>query len=644
MLKIPSYTKEQFEPVLQQRLAYAMSERKNRVEEQWVINEQLFYDALGGVTDYTSVNIRAVLEELEEEVETKTSKPIAINYIFKYVRYLLSQMSANPPALVVRPASPELSDKRKADVADYASRYVKKKHEMQEVVDLRNLRTLTKGIGFIKVAWDPHKGEIEDFDKETRELLLEGDTDIYSPSNWDIYPNPDAVAGRPLGWFFEKLTFTKEEALARWPEHERLIEEAFKAHKPKPWKRFWSKGRAASSEDKIEVFEYWEEGEPLNAYEGRFCYCLESGKILGELSESPSPDGKLPLDWLTDIDVEDDFWGKSVIEYMEAIQAILNDIDEADLANIEAHHVVRMAINKAETNLADDALTDDAKDVIEYEGELPHFIQAPGTMPDVPRFRQTLHEGQKDMAGVNDEMMGRMNRETSGFTFQTAINAGNMIRTRLYNKYAKSVKNIYLLALLNMRDYWKKPRQIAWLGDEKAYMVMDLCGIDLADGWDLDAEYGNNFSLNPDIAREQIMQMIPIYEKIEGFDWASLADKVVYGDIGGVEDKYKLAARRQEEIFRKMITRFEEKGISAYIEPRKNADHENMLKFCDYYVMTGEYARLDDDLKDLIDKHIEDLIRVQAEKVAAAQPPPQGPAAAPAAPMPGPLPAGIPGI
>ena len=637
MLKIPSYTTDEFEPILAQRLQAAMQSRRQKVEWQWEINESLVYDALGGSLE-DSKNIHDTLDGVVEDLENKTDQPFAINYVFKYIRYLLSQMAANPPSLVVRAASESVKDKRKAEVADYASRYVKKEHDLQEVVDQRNLKTLTKGTGFIKVLHDPNRGELLEFDEATSMATFQGDLHIYSPSNWDIYPSADSLPGRSLPFLFERLTFTKEEAYARWPDQIRLLEEASKNSKSRSWKRFFSREdvTGTSAEEMIEVYEYWEDRAPVNANKGRFAYCLEGGKILGELMDSPSPEGRIPFDVLTDIDVEDEFWGKSIIEYMESIQNVLNALDKGDLANIEAHQVIRMAIDSEATQLADDVLTDDTRDVVQYKGDLPTFLNTPGTMPDVPRFRATCMEGQKDMAGVTDEMQGRMNRETSGYTFQTAINAGNMIRTRLYNKFARSVKNTYLLALLNIRDKWKIARTIKWLGDENEMLYRDLLGTDLEGGWDLDAEYGNNFSLNPDIAREQIMQMIPLYEKIEGFDWNSLADRVKHGDIGGIEDKYKLAKRRQQEVFNKMILHFEGKGVSAYIEPRENQDHTNMLKYCDYYVMTGEYDKLDEELKTLIDRHVEDRRAVQAKIVAAAQPP--APAAPPQPPGMPPLP------
>jgi hypothetical protein len=228
------------------------------------------------------------------------------------------------------------------------------------------------------------------------------------------------------------------------------------------------------------------------------------------------------------------------------------------------------------------------------------------------------------MAGVNDAMFGNMKRETAGFTMQYSVNQGNMVRRRLFNKYTAMVESVYRAIINLVVKHWTETKTIFVLGSERAFEAADIKGSDVNGGFDLDVEYGASLSLDPQTRREEIMTLLPLFEKA-GVDTKTILGMLRLNELEGMYDIMQLSQERQREIFEEMI------ASGAYISPRELQEHGGMLAYAYRYVMTAEYKYLDDKYKILIEQHIKDR-----EELAAA-------AASPAGEPPGPPPQGAEG-
>jgi hypothetical protein len=175
-------TPEELKQQLNDKLKWSQAHRKP-FEHQWASNSQILDNASGTASVGTTLSFDSAAE-FNPNADTDGTD-IGINYAFKYTRFLHSQLSANPPSVITSPTSADPADKRRADAADRVLRHIRRDKNMQEVVDQCSLKTLKKSIGWIKVFWNPDKGDIYDFNEETREVLMEGDIDIYSPATED---------------------------------------------------------------------------------------------------------------------------------------------------------------------------------------------------------------------------------------------------------------------------------------------------------------------------------------------------------------------------------------------------------------------------------------------------------------------------
>jgi len=536
--------------------------------------------------------------------------------------------------------------RRRADAADRLVRYALRQYALQETVDEASNYTLLYGTGVTKCLWNPDAGEPLEVDFETGEMVLEGEFQITVPNIWNIFIDPDASRLVDVRFMFERLTIPWDEAKFKWPEKLDILKKYRRQSKD-----YTQAGGHVDSVlktpkyDVVELFEYWEKGLPQNGYQGRYCVCTQDGDLITELSLNPErykapnrkdgrkplPVARLPYQVFTDIDVPGRVWGKSFVEYNTQIQDMLNRIDSVTLDMMQAHGVARLILPEG-TEISDESITNSTYDIVKMTGSQPPHFMEPMPLPTiVPTLMERYKIGIDDMSGVNESMFGQQSREQSGFSMQYATNQGNMIRRRLFNKYVLFVEEIYRAFLRIVVAHWEIPRTITVLGKEKAFESQDIKGADIDGGMDLVVEYGASLSLDPTTRREEILTLMPLFEKA-GVEPRKMLEMLKLNELSGLYDTLELSKDRQREIFEEMIQ------TGLYIPPREMEDHLNRLKFAYYFLETTEFKYLNDDNKALIERHIKEREKMGASQQASAMgggvPPGPAPTGAPAGPVP----------
>jgi hypothetical protein len=622
-------------------------EARRGLEDQWSRNEAATYGSGFSDANY------AMDMNMEDLDDLGSPEQVNVAYTFKNLRFLHSQMSANPPSVAMRPSSSDQEDVRKADAADRVVRYMIRKYSMQENIDQLTLSALLYGTAALKTAWDPTKGDILEFNEETGELTTEGDIDITIPHTRNLFVDPDARTIPQIKWVIERIYMDYDEAVARWPEHEEKLKKV-RIERDSPNPAQGGTGALGKEEhwNSVELLEYWETGLPSNSYMGRYCLTLADGEVLDKCRPSPfrfpqagataklrTSDladeviesrikrlpqvASLPYHFLTNIDVPNSIWGKSEIEFVAPLQQVLAQIDSAYLDNIRTHGVARLVVNEASD--VDLDLTNSPLDVVKVGGtQAPYFMEVPNLMPEMTSTRNNMITGINDVYGVNESMFGQQSREQAAAAMQYATNQGNMIRRRVFNKYVLAVESIYK-ALLNLaRKHWDTERTIQVLGKEKAFEALSLSGTDIDGGYDVVGEYGVTLSLDPISRRQEIMQLQPLFEKA-GIPSRMSMKMLKLNELEGLHDKLTTAEDRQREIFE------EQSATGRLIPPEPMMDHENMIAWALDYFMSAEFKYMEPAARDLCREHIKARIALAAQEKSggtSAQPAAPGPAGA----------------
>lgn len=660
--KIITWGPEKARQEVLRRYEYAKTSR-NPLQDRWSRSERTVFSSVA--TQNTSGADSSLGEEYSTGVSPVdgSSADMNVGYTFKNLRFIHAQMSANPPAVVMRPASSDQDDRRKADAADRVTRYALRKYQIPEEVDKTTWNTLLYGTGILKINYDPTLGDIVEVDEETGEIVTEGDISFTIPSPWNIYLDPDATSAREVKYVVEELYIDYDEACSKWPGKQDILRTALLSEESSG---SGSSHRGAQLEttkyNVVKLLEYWETGLPTNGYLGRYTITTTAGLEVEPLRPNPHRFTKfgaasrlfdredladevkekmlaripriarLPYHILTDIDVPNKVWGWSTVDYAANLQDNLARLDSAFLDNMEAHGVARIVMPST-AEIAEGSITNTPWDIIKYTGTIPPNIMEPARLPpEVTQLRGNIITGINDVFGVNENMFGQQSREQSAASMQYATNQGNMIRRRLFNKYVLFVEDIYRDLLDLVRTKWSTPRVVAVLGKEKALEAVDIKGMDVDGGYDVVAEYGVSLSLDPMTRREEIMSLQPLFEKA-GIPMRVSLKMMKLNELEGMYDALQLADDRQREVFEEMI------ATGTYIAPEPMMDHPNMIAYALQYFMTVEFKYLDEDTKQLLRAHTQARGALAAQEQAGpAQPPAAAPGPVPGLPGPTPTP------
>lgn len=605
-MKVISWTEKEATYELYQRLRLAKDFRI-KLEPQWRENEEMLYNAIGFRDNVTGTEVVNYANNAEQgDGSDQDALDVGVNYIFRHWRFIHAQMSANPPTVQIAPTSSDTADKNAARAADDLVNYARKQYNMQERFDECAGKVLSKGTGWLKISWNPFIGEAartETDENGDEHITMTGDVDVYSPSTWDVWVDPDAKCKDAIRYTFERTTLPLEEAISMFPEVEKELRSYSKTRDTNGGTSFWrARNRQSGTRDLIDIYEYTEKKLPINGMVGRHAYHLEDGTLLRPMQKNPHYNRMLPLHPLTDIDVEDQVYGKSFIEYEVPIQDTINRMDNAMYDNVKNHSAIRMFAPEG-CELEDEAISDSPVEIIRGKGNVPpHFINPPSSLQDGVRLRDKLEAGGESTAGVNESMFGEVNRRMSGFSMQTAINAGNQVRRRLFNKYTNQVENVYKDFLGIVQKHWTIKKTIKVIGVGGAVRVVAYKGADIASGWDLTANYGASWSLDPASRREEIMEMMP-HLKEAGWSMQKILGELRLNEVRDIHDRLQLAEDYQSEIFEEMIAKFNI-GMPILEVPKKYQDHAGMLEYAYEYTMKPEFRQLPEDLQELIKEHI----------------------------------------
>jgi len=582
---------------------------------QWRANELTLF-AMNGASSsnhMTSFSLNSPVDAYAGDLDQGNSM-ISINHTFRYHRYLLGLMSANPPTVICGPVSSDPGDRAAASVADKLANWARRQYNMQEVSDQRNVLLLTHGTAWAHACHDPWRGDLLKVYKNGT-ALMSGDFRFRAKSVWEIMRDPVATVWDDVRYVFIMHVTSREEAMARFRKHRKKIETyRGSSNAPTSGSEGPQTGRSddAARRDTLYLWQYVERGLPWNGMQGRQMWLLDDGTAISDIETNPNPEASLPVFPITDVDVPGQVEGKCFVDYMVRLQSILDRLDSTVLDNIQAHGTIRMVIFDGEPR-EDNQPTNGPWQLMSIStgGQTPQFINPPTLMPDIYKFRDALLTGLESLAGMNEAMTGQITREMSAVSQQTAISAGNMVRTRVFNKYKACTEWEFNQFFKLVNQHWSDKRKIMVTGKEGAMEVAYYSAADLRGGFDLHADYGVSFSLDPARRREEIMQLMPLLKEA-GLSMRQILQMMRLNDTSGLFDMSEMAGRRQLEVFDEMISKFEESGTAIYIKPEELEAHDFMLQKAYEFRQSMAFKVLERPVKALIEQHIKDREQLAA--------------------------------
>ena len=639
------------ERIIAQKLLAAIRDRA-RWRSEWQECEASIYDTgfSGAVLRDSSNSASASMGNSDAGTEGSAADNfMGLNPSARNMQVLHSQLCSNPPVVMTVPTSDEESDKDSAEAAEMVCQYIRQQKHVDSWFANFTLNTHLYGTGFIKQVFRKDLGLYIYSDKNCKTEQV-GDFATCAPRPWDMYLDPNASHWDEVTWLSERIFTDVEDAVAYFGEEHRGCLHASSIQ----LSDIVMSGEEGHSllytikQDVVEIFERWEPGLPSNNFLGRLEYHLRGGKILKTVEEVPSAftireGGKalvarLPYHCLTYIDIPNSVWGRSPAALCARAQNVLNAITAVMLDTAHNMGIPRLVASKESLGPDNErAVSSSSIDIIgltlegESGGAFPAIMQGANTSQDLKVLYEQLSVYINDAWGVNDALLGKQERETQGVTMQISIQQGNMIRENFFNKYVRSINWYYDLSLNYAVKYWSVSKMIHIVGPDNKIQARKLKGADIASGYVLVVERGTSFALDPITRQEQITNLMKVFQD-GGLDTRFLIRQLKLADLRGIYQEFDLADNRAKTIIERL-----KKGEEVKI--RTPEDHIGIGLYLSKYVMSSEYDELDDEIKDMIDKHIDARETAAANRAVAPQE--QGPQTQ-GAPMG--LPAGAPPI
>ncbi len=659
---IPWKDRTKVKQLLARRLKAAKAHRRNTVEDEWRLCRNT---VLGTAED------NSFLAQYAEGTDTEDfdiTERLDILYAMRNVRLIHSHMSSNPPVATARAQSSDIEDRRAAKSAQHAMRWFLQTLDIHDTDDLVYLDCIITGTGISRTGFNPDSGEPTGYNEETCEMQTEGAIELERVPVDYFWPNPESHRDSEMRHTFELRLFTEEECQSYWYDKWPIIKKRGRYTGPNspvgstevdaPLTNSDTDG--SESEPRYALFWYYEPGLPENGFLGRFCICLEDGTLITDPDVNPNqsfpppplderrkavlegrelekglPTAYLPYQLVTDIDVPDRLWGRSSIFYAAPAQRVMSNIDSAMLEAVKAHGVVRLLLPSG-AKMGKDAISNTSVEIlsVEEDPENPdqniQFMAPPGLPTSMTELRGSTRTGVDEMMGINENMFGQQSREQSAVNMQYAVNQGAMVRRRLFNKSVRFVRNQYKALLSLAVQHWDVKKSLAVLGEEKAYDVVELLGMDLYAGYEIDVEYGTHLPLDPMARRDELLKYFPMYQAA-GMSQKSLISAIGMADLEYVQSLPDLVRDRAQEIVDTIIATGEQVDPAS-----KFQDHAGIVAFLMEYVNTADFDRLPADRRMIIDEQIQMRIQLAAEQAQAGAPPAGNATPAAAPPLGGP--------
>ena len=626
------------EQILQRKLMRSVKD-KARFRDEWNMNEVSLYDV--GSQEGALKAGSAAPETGEGEGPDNFDNFMGINIQYRNRSFVHSKMMSNIPVAMATPMDGEEASKRAARSAESVLEYSNYVYNIDEYISQMVGSALDYGTGFVKNIYSRNRGPFmqEEIDAKTGKItrIQRGDNVFSSPRVWDMFPDASANLFSECEHIQERVFVDIADAIEFFGEDQADLLRSVTLEDADAYSPLTS-GDSYFFNVKsgvVEIFEYWEKGMPCNDFKGRLIYHLRNGKIIKEeengspckFQDDPSDEyevARLPYTQLIYHRVANTTWGRSPAAYCVRAQWVLNACDSVQLQTARAMGIPRLVWNKsAAGENAEDPVSDSAIDIItlaidqESGASQPWVLQPANTSNDLKLLRQQASEYINDAWGINDSMLGKQQRETQGVTAQLSIQQGDALRADFFINYNKAVKDINALQVAYVIKYWKFKRFVNVGGQNSSKEIKALQGSDIAGGYTLRIDRGAQLPLDPFTRQEQILQRFPVYQQA-GIDARTVLKLLRESDHRGIYDQFDKADNRGFSIKEKIIKTRKQQKV------RMKEDHLGIAIYLRNFVMDEEYDSLDDEIKDLIDQHIEQREQAAAKEATGGQQAPQG--------------------
>jgi hypothetical protein len=617
-------TRSSYEKALCKKLEAAKMLR-SRLETEWrKVEQSLIDNGDGDILSRSVAGSSGTNHAVPESEEDARNLFQGLNLNARNAALIHSQLISNIPAMMATPHNKkDRTDREAAQGHEIALEHINEEQNLPCEIGIAMVGLTHYGTAIIKQVFDKSVGAYESDHKGN--VRPAGKTIVTTPSNWDIWLDPDAKSITKINCVFERLYFSYDVAKDFFSE-----EALHMLCKVAAGMAYTSGGEVPDFfSEAVEVYEYWEAGSAADRYKGRLVYMTEAGHILKELDNpcrfnmfpkskttKPVRVARLPYTFMPYEIIKNYPYGRTPAARCVKAQATLNQIAAVMIQtgkNVGVPHVMTSGtvINK-------DSLTDNSACVIQLDlgaggpegsgSNFPAVMQAASTSQDMKILMEEMKTHINDQWGINDALLGKQGRETQGVTLQVSIQQANLIREWLFDNYVRFLKDVYKVSLSYAVQNWSEDKWKLVLGEEDSQTILKSSrNADVEGGYSIHLERNMLIALDPISRQEQLMRFLPLVQNgmIEYRFWMK---QFKFADWRGLYSKYEAADNRAKKNIETII----KDSVLPVIY--KHEDHIGIAAYVQEFINSFEFDMLSDVQKKLVNDLIDKRMELEAQK------------------------------
>lgn len=486
----------------------ALREKRRKTERTW----QLCVNFLKG-NQYCDVNDSGEIYEEEKKYFWQNRR--TFNHIAAIVDMRCSKLSRIRPALTVRAASDDESDRRSAEIASAVLASAGDECDIDGVINDATVWSETCGTAFYKIVWDSDAGATVAFSADG--AVKQGNVRVFAVSPFEIYPyslREEKLQNQP--GIIHARAIPVEDIYAaygvrlfgRTQEETELMQDNGKKQ-PK----VGAEGQSAATRYEI-LIERYERQSPTRP-DGRYTV-VAGGKLLydGDLPYVNAEDNRrgYPFVRQTSNPVAGSFFGSSMVERLIPVQRAYNAVKNRKHEFLNRISMGTVAVEDGSLDvdeLAEDGLMP-GKVIVYRQGGKPPEMLTMGSVPDeFDVEEERLLEEFEKVSGTSElsQKHGGLTGVTSATGLQLLIEQDDARLNCAYQQVRRALKEIGKQILRLYRQFATDLRLLKFAGENNGLGLFYFKGSDISSD-DVVLEADSDSNLTPAQRRTVLYEII----------------------------------------------------------------------------------------------------------------------------------------
>jgi len=406
------------------------------------------------------------------------------NYIHEMVETRVSQAARRTASLTVIPRhGNESQDRNSARAAEILLESKRRELKIDAVHSEADRAQLILGNSFVFVTWDKTKGPIREKKEKDDENIRIGEVCIENVWANHVFPEIRKKKFSDLNWITKVVWTNIEEIKAMYPSKAESIEPYKKGEtkkssettrSPGEGEHYWDLSLSEPPTDQIPV-KYFYHKAVNGLPKGKFIKWV-AGAILEEsdLEEVANDTGELPCRMDSDLDMLDDFWGRSHIVNTYNLQTLANALLNSVTDDFGNNSIGRWFVQKGSGTKSSE-LTNKNR-VVTYTGQNPPIYAAPSpTNPEAIPFFELLGRLIGKQSSVYEITRGEVPKGVTANSALRFLDEQESNRTETSDKKkAERQRDVAMLLLATIRTHYKDDdgRMVRTIGKGRQHLNM----------------------------------------------------------------------------------------------------------------------------------------------------------------------------